>query len=110
MLPSGNKLNSVEFKTTFEKARKVHTANLMVCILGEQEKFKSAVVVSKKESRTAIMRNYKRRVVFNVLAEVYGMNKKYMDDKHIIVLFKKKSLSIGYTQIGDQIKEALSKV
>ena len=110
MLKAKNKLNSVEFSKVFFKGKKLHSDNLMVTYLSGMPQFKAAVVVSKKQTKTAILRNYKRRVVFNAIDSV---NKEYAQNTngvHLVVMVKKGSLGISYAQIEKEIGQLIQRI
>ncbi len=109
MLASQYKLNSVEFSTTFKTGKKIHTDNLMVSYTPEHTEFKCAVVVSKKQAKTAIVRNYKRRQIFNVIKELHINNENQLEGVWMIVTIKKKSLSINHTQIQEELNSVVHK-
>lgn len=110
MLASQYKLNSVEFKKVFNMGKKIHTDNYMVIYLSGQKTFKCATVVSKKHAKTAIMRNHKRRQIFNSVAVLRNNKPESLPDIWMIVIIKKKSLSIGYTQILTELQQVIHKI
>lgn len=110
MLQTKHKLNSILFSKTFSGGKKIHSDNLMVIYKSDMANFKAAVVVSKKQTKTAILRNYKRRQVFNVVNDLYKEDSHKLTKIHMIVMVKKGSLGIKYAQIKQEMERVISKI
>jgi len=110
MLQAKHKLNSVQFTKIFSCGKKLHSNNLVLTYLSGNNNFASAVVVSKKQTKTAILRNYKRRVVFNVIKTLHEDNKEVLSGVHMIVMIKKGSLGISYAQILEELEVLMTKI
>ena len=70
MLAKSHKLNTADFKNVFENGQTKHSDYFTVKYLTSQTETKVAVVVSKKNYKTAVERNYKRRVIYNICKQL----------------------------------------
>ncbi len=66
MLASGNRLSRTDFSVAFSKGRRVHTT-IGTLIYTPGDRFHGSVVVSKKVSKKAVVRNRLRRQVYGQL-------------------------------------------
>ncbi len=113
MLKSENKLNSTEFKQVFENGQRLHTDSLTIIYTkfeGPVPKiFKAAVVVSKKHTKSAIKRNYKRRVIWHALSVLY---KESLIPNNISLVFilKKNALYTRPRDLQEEMKKIITKI
>ena len=110
MLPSKHKLNSVQFKTTFDTGKQLHTDHLFVKYLHNQDDFRAAAVVSKKHSKTAILRNYKRRQIFNALKNIHHNDPSLLQGVWMTVMLKKDALQMSATSIQKELQQGIAKI
>lgn len=109
MLSKRHKLNSQEFKTVFDNGKTVHSDYFTVKYLSHQDVFKAAVAVSKKHTKTAVRRNYKRRVIYNAIVQLYK-EEPTRDHIYAIFILKKNALETKPIEIKQDIGILLEKI
>ena len=109
MLPKKHKLNSSQFATLFKTGASVSSPFFVVKYLRNQEGFRSAVVVSKKHLKTAVGRNYKRRVVYNLLWDVYKLRGR-PGETHLILILTPRGLRARQEEIREELGALLEKL
>lgn len=106
MIPSKNKLSSVEVKSVFNSPDKVFYSNLFkVLFLSSSSSKKFAVVVPNHITKKAVERNVVRRKFFSVLSEMYKDTK----TGFYVIIIQKSFLEAEKKDVLLKFKEILVK-
>lgn len=109
MLGKNYKLNSVQFKIVFDNGRTIHSNVLAIKYLTGQDDFRAAAVVSKKHTKTAVLRNYKRRIIYNILKNLQNQDT-VPPNTHLIIILKKTGLNQTPSVLEQEIKSIIKKI
>lgn len=110
MLSASLKLNSTQFTTVFETGRTIHSDYLTIKYLTGQSNFRAAATVSKKHTKTAVLRNYKRRMLYNIVKDIQTNTPALLENKHVIVILKKNALTVAGSDLRDQLQVMIEKI
>ncbi|MFT5280793.1 MAG: ribonuclease P protein component [Flavobacteriaceae bacterium] len=99
MLPKKQRLTTEEFKEVFSTGRKYHTPFFTYIVLKKEDK-KTSVVVSKKNIKTAVGRNKKRRMIYRILQSLQSISPSFWN----IMIIKKEALEKDTNEIQKDIE------
>jgi len=111
MIRKQNKLNSVEFSKVFTEGSWVRSDffTLKYLDMGFRE-MKCAATVSKKYTKTAILRNYKRRQIYNLLRNHLSKKNDTLHTGYgIILVLSKLGVGEGFGELEKDFDELMKK-
>jgi ribonuclease P protein component len=112
MLPKKNRISRVLFDTVLKDGAFFHSQNLSFRVVKAQKRLsKFSFVVSKKVSKSAVVRNLLRRRGYSVLKSIIGTKSKEKMDNAILgaFFFKKGAEKLGFDEVRGEIEFLLKK-
>ena len=102
MIPKTRKLNSTEHKEVLSLgARKHSSVFTLYCLKKENEKTKCAVVIPKKVSKKAVLRNKNKRKVFDTITNIYPH---ILSEYHFVLMARTKIETLSHEVLLSEVK------
>lgn len=105
MLPQKNRLHRTDF-STLTNPKTYHSSNIQLSLYSKRNKFKAAVIVSKKVSTQAVHRNRLRRAFFSVLSSHF----KTQPPVAIVVRIKPSAKQCSVISLKKELLEILGQI
>ena len=108
MLSSDKKISSQEFNTFFKKGIRSSSKNLSASLFfkEKEEKSKFAVVISKKTAKTAVLRHQNKRIIYNIIRQLYPQ---FENIKYCFFLIKRDIKNVDEKELSKEILSILEK-
>jgi ribonuclease P protein component len=102
MLKASQKISSQEFKIKHKKIKKIKTENFNITLVYNKENkiTKSAVIVSKKIIKTAVLRNKNKRIIYKILRQLYPQ---FFGIKYIFIFLKKDISLVDHNLLKEEL-------